>query len=132
MSSIIQNSHFQTNATLFFSHENLISKLWTYLHLFDTFETYYSDGDHVCLPTSRQWKASIVLPFGANFAATLFKCPREKHQDSQQDSFKILTLVNEAPVKIRGCSSALCDYGDFVAEYGHTVDSCDLNEICRI
>lgn len=121
------NSHLEKNATLYFSHENLLSKVISFLELFKYFPNHNHSGEHLCLPNDREWHSSLAVPFGTNFAAVLYRCD----QESDQFKYKLLTLLNEIPVKIRGCTSELCDIEHFFKEYMHVTQSCDLNSICK-
>lgn len=113
------------NATLYFSHENLLSKVFSFFGLFKKFPSIENVGDdeQICLPEDREWRSSLIVPFGTNFATVLYKC---------DDNYKLLTLVNEIPVKIRGCNSSLCDINTFFNQFNENEINCDLQQICKI
>ncbi|KAH9516844.1 multiple inositol polyphosphate phosphatase 1 isoform X1 [Dermatophagoides farinae] len=115
-----------TNTTLYFSHENLLSKVFSYFGLFNKFPeiNLSPDDTRICIPDNREWRSSLVVPFGTNFVAILYKC---NHQ-----AYKVLTLVNEIPVIVRGCNSSLCDIDKFFNEFHNERIECDLPKICKI
>ena len=118
------------NATLYFSHENLLSKVMSFFDLFNHFPPYdYSPEQKLCLPKDRQWRSSLAVPFGTNFAAVLYRCGPDN--STVHPKHKLLTLLNEIPVKIRGCNSELCDVEHFFKEYEPATKTCDLDAICK-
>lgn len=117
----IHNQTDQKRATLYFSHENLFSRLIAYFGLYSSWDGYHESNDRFCLPQSRDWRSSFLIPFNTNFAHILYKCSG-KH--------KILTLHNENPVTIAGCKGPLCDFDDFLARYKPTFEGCDIQKIC--
>jgi hypothetical protein len=89
--------------------------------------------ESICLSDEREWKSSLITPFSANFAAVLYKCKnKDKNQDQNNGKYKLLTLVQENPVIINGCDSALCSVDKFINTYQTMSSSCDLTEICKI
>lgn len=112
-------------STLYFSHKGMISRLVQHLGLFGHFPSHYLDtsGQKLCVPADREFHSSTVLPFGANFAAVLHQCNGGKQ-------LKLLTLYNEVPVTITGCSSPFCDLHEFMKVYGSA--SCKVDEICPL
>lgn len=135
------------NATLYFSHENLLSKVISFFGLLDHFPPHHHPpgSEQICLPADgSRWRSSLLVPFGTNFAAVLYRCPVSSGDDpakegaseaaeSPSSTWKLLTLLNEVPVVVRGCSAALCPLEQFFAEYRQwtvTEEACDLNEIC--
>lgn len=137
VNSIITNGHLNQNATLYFSHENLLSKVISYLDLFDHFPHFTEHNASLCLPEQRQWRASNILSFGTNFATVLYKCDQPPEAQAsvpgsnRAQSYRMLTLLNELPVTIRGCSSPFCPVQEFFNEFHTTLDNCDLNAICK-
>ena len=127
MQSIIETRSFVRNSTLYFSHEHLLSRIFSYLGLFKYFPVFKEENGKICLPDNREWLSSLILPFGTNFASILYKCDA----GSQKETYKIFNLINEIPVTIRGCKSAFCDINDFYREYGPSFDTCDLQKICQ-
>nr|XP_027205533.1 multiple inositol polyphosphate phosphatase 1-like [Dermatophagoides pteronyssinus] len=141
--SIIQQPEAQlTNTTLYFSHENLLSKVFSYFGLFNKFpdvnlDLPSSDDDNdntrFCIADDREWRSSLIVPFGTNFVAVLYKCnSQQQDQHQQQPAFKVLTLVNEIPVIVRGCNSSLCNIDLFFNEFYNDQNDCDLPKICKL
>ena len=112
----------QPKTTLLFTHEHLVNKLASYLGLFEHFPLHgFDEDDNLCLPMERNWFSAFVMPFNANFAAALYRCGKE---------YKLFTMFNEIPVKIKGCSSELCDLNEFFESYKTLADTCNLDHIC--
>lgn len=126
---------------LHFTHAGVMKRLYSGLGLFNNL----SDGSDIkseqsiCLSDDRKWKSSLVCPFSANFAAVLHKCSKDndnKNNDRSDDKkygkYKLLTLVQERPVLIKGCDSYLCSVDKFLDSYRQMASNCNLQEICRI
>ena len=129
LNSIIkQPDDLDKNVTLYFSHENLLSKVISFFELLKYFPKYNSSEGKLCFPNDRHWHSSLGVPFGSNFAFVLYRCD----QEFEKSKYQLLTLLNEIPVKIRGCNSELCDIEHFFKEYHYVTQSCDLNSICKV
>ncbi|KAH9397031.1 PHOsphatase [Tyrophagus putrescentiae] len=115
-------------STLYFSHKGMISRLVQHLGLFSRAPSHHLDPSNpgrLCVAGDRQFRSSTVLPFGANFAAVLHQCGGDK-----SGQLKLLTLYNEMPVKIAGCSSSFCDLNEFMQFYGSA--TCPVDVICPL
>ena len=126
---------------LYFSHAGLIKRLFSGLGLFDKLDDNIDNEsqESICLSDDRKWKSSLVCPFGANFAAILHKCYKDnkpKIGDSSEEKsyakYKLLTLVQEKAVRIKGCDSHLCSADKFIKAYKQMASDCNLQQICRI
>lgn len=122
---------------LHFSHAGLMKRLYSGLGLFDKLEENIDDEsqESICLNDDRKWKSSLVCPFGANFAAILHKCSKDdkpKKSDSSDAKYKILTLVQEKAVRVKGCDSHFCSADKFIKAYKQMASDCNLQQICRI
>lgn len=122
---------------LHFSHAGAIKPLASYFGLFKGFgasgEASSNPGEDYCAfdkENTRAWRSSYVAPFGANFAFVLHKCASaEGSRDA--NSFKLMTLVQESPMRVDGCDAELCPVQQFVSRYQSAL-GCDLNRLCRI
>ena len=112
-------------STLYFSHKEMVNRLVQYLNLFNRAPSHYLDPSNpgqFCVTGNREFRSSMLLPFGANFAAVLHQC------DAKGRQLKLLTLYNEMPVKIAGCSNAFCDLKEYMQYYSSA--TCPVDEIC--
>lgn len=100
----------------------------SFLGVFKYFPNYNHFDEQLCVPEDREWHSSLAVPFGTNFAVVLYRC--ESANATNKSQFKLLTLLNEIPVRIRGCNSELCDIEQFFEEYFPSTQTCDLNSIC--
>lgn len=118
-----QNS---ANAVLRFSHSGAIRPFLAYLGLFDNFGSEH-EKDHIdyCVNgmMEREWRTSLISPFAANVAFILLK-------QETKDEYKVLTLVQEVPVKVDGCDKVLCSLKDFKKSFEKSVKKCDVQSIC--
>ncbi len=58
----------------------------------------------------RQYRTSLIAPFGANIAFILYECEEEPTQ-------RLATWHQERPVKPGRCSKELCDLEEFIKAY---------------
>jgi multiple inositol-polyphosphate phosphatase/2,3-bisphosphoglycerate 3-phosphatase len=131
--SMINNNQ-EKKTFLHFTHAGVMKRLYSGLGLFSDLKSNNNlkYDESICLNDEREWKSSLISPFSANFAAVLHKCDhKDTNEDQNNAKFKLLTLVQENPVIINGCDSALCSVDKFMNTY-QTMSSCDLSEICRI
>ncbi len=128
------NNNKEKKTFLHFTHAGVMKRLYSGLGLFSDLKSYnnLNTEESICLSEKREWKSSLISPFSANFAAVLYKCKnKDKSCDQNNGKYKLLTLVQENPVIIKGCDSALCSVDKFINTY-ETMSSCDLSEICKI
>ena len=78
-----------------------------YLNLFPQFPN--ASIDSKCILSQREFRSTLLLPFNTNYAAVLYRC--------DQSQYKVLSLWNEVPVKVRGCDAELCDWATFEGTY---------------
>lgn len=115
---------------LYFSHSTAFKSLMSAFGL-------YKDSEQLkheyCSENvgKRKWRSSLISPFGANFAAVLYRC-RESPIGFNKPGYRLETYVQEMPVKIKGCFSSSCDIKDFLITYQPIIKPCDLTEICKI
>lgn len=111
----------------------------SFFGLLDHFPYHHQPSEEqICLPLDHnRWRSSLLVPFGTNFAAVLYRCSADTSNSNELEpevssKWKLLTLLNEVPVVVRGCSEALCDLEHFLGEYEQwTVpETCDLDAIC--
>lgn len=118
-----------TTGFLRFSHAGAVKPLMTYFGLFDTFNMNLEGEGHQCLAKpslthSREWRSSLISPFSSNFALIVFDC--------NANDRRVLTLLQEQPVTIKGCHSPLCPVDQFLNQYRSSVTDCRLDKICRL
>ncbi|KAK9885333.1 hypothetical protein WA026_010833 [Henosepilachna vigintioctopunctata] len=87
-------SHYFTHSTQFLRFLTALGIAKDNMQL--TADNYYQQRN-------RQWKLSVIDPFGANLVAVLYKCQRE-------NKYKVMFLLNEVPVNFPQCSVGLCDW----------------------
>lgn len=117
-----------------FSHAGAMKQLISYLGLFDQLNMGLSSLS-ACErekwdSRSREWRSSLISPFSANIQFILYKCTPRQNSGSGID-YRLLSLVQEAPVTVRGCASELCPLDQFLSQY-RSANQCNLKKICRI
>lgn len=68
--------------------------------------------------TDRKWRTSSLDPFAANFVAIKHRCPGD-----QDDSEKVLFLLNQQPVQLDWCQVGLCKWSEVLSRYKHILQS---------
>lgn len=121
---IIGKQKFKSN--IYFTHVPILKRFFTAFQLFKDDENFTEDAFEEFIatkspPNNRQWRSSFFVPFSGNIAFSLYKC--------KNNNFKLVTSVDEKPIKIGGCTSEVCDMDQFV-EFYKSYMQCDLNEIC--
>lgn len=144
----------ESSTILRFSHSGAIRPLLAYLGLFHNFGS-NKGKDHAdyCLngPIQREWRTSFISPFAANVAFILLKKDQQSGSpvgyNGSSDSvsggsvgyngssdpvsqFKVLTLVQEVPVKVGGCKELLCPLNEFIQSFSESVRKCNVQAIC--
>lgn len=138
MKDLINSMNEGTNLTdndkrksyFYFSHASPMKKLYATLGLFNDYKhfsesqirDFESDLD---APEKRNWRSSVILPFSANMAFVLYKCPKE----NKPPKYKILTTVNEQPVELGPCGDTDCNIHKFMGAY-ESLSNCDLSGLC--
>uniref|UniRef100_A0A6G1S515 Multiple inositol polyphosphate phosphatase 1 n=1 Tax=Aceria tosichella TaxID=561515 RepID=A0A6G1S515_9ACAR len=112
-----------------FNHSGLMRKILAVLGLFEpdmikgyTIEELDVFEETGKIPSSRLWRASLMLPFSGNVGFTLYKCA--------DDQFKVLTTISEQPVRVHGCEDAACSLKKFTSTYGW-MNKIELPQICK-
>lgn len=114
----------------YFSHASPMKKLYATLGLFND-NKYFTESrirdfeSDLEAPKKRNWRSSVILPFSANMAFVLYKCPK----DDKPPKYKILTTVNEQPVELGPCGDTDCNIKKFMEAY-ESLSNCDLGELC--
>ena len=134
------SSNKSPEAYLRFSHAGAIKQMLAYLGMFTSLHVsdFNVSADYSCeseshdISTSNEWRSSLVSPFSSNIAFVLHKCSNSTPgASSTQFDYRILTLLQETPVKVKGCLSSLCPLDQFVSNL-RTNTLCNLKKICRI
>lgn len=73
--------------------------------------------------TQRKWRTSYIDAFATNIAFVLFQCV---------DGYFVTAYFQERPILLPGCSQELCHYNDFHRHYGDIIQSCNIDDICRV
>ena len=126
----------QERAFLRFSHAGALKQLVSFLGLFDQLDTGLPSTS-ACEreewdSRSRDWRSSLISPFSANMQFILHKCSRRSEEDAGSGiDYRLLTLLQEAPVTVRGCDSEFCPLHQFLSQYRSALQ-CNLKKICRI
>lgn len=137
-----------SNVSLHFSHDHMLSKVYSFLQLFAQPPTYrvHPTTDRIEVDGERQFRTSRILPFNSNIAFVLYRIdskpndqdkgkranPNDANSSSNNDNVqhKLMVLVMEKPIKLPGCEQLLCDVDQFFRAYGHASRNCDLQQIC--
>lgn len=73
------------------------------------------------VPDTRDWKTSLLTPFSANMAFTIFKCPAPvKKKDDPTTIYRIVATLNEQPIVLAGCFEPVCELNRFT-KFGNLV-----------
>jgi hypothetical protein len=136
--SLVDNNSASSDTTyLRFSHAGAIKQLISYLGIYDVLNMNMEPGESgKCRSKpnfhSRDWRSSILSPFSANFVFSLYKCQGTQGSDP---AYKVLTTLQEEPVKIRGCptTTPLCPFNDFSRSLSKiSFDDCRHDILCRL
>ena len=143
-SSASSNLNKSPEAFLRFSHAGAIKQMLAYLGMFTSLHVsdFNVSADYSCeseshdISTSNEWRSSLISPFSSNIAFVLHKCSNSTFSSSSSSNissfdYRVLTLLQETPVKIKGCPSSLCPLDQFVANL-RTNTMCNLKKICRV
>jgi len=128
LENFVHNNSFP-KTYLYFTHAGALfpfySSLGLFAHFDRAFENYWQNN---CNTFGNEWRSNLIMPFSSNFALVLYKCS----QSHDISSYKVLTLLQETPVTVKGCSSPFCPLQQFLNTYSLKESNCDLNQICRI
>lgn len=120
-----------------FSHAGAIKQLISYFGLFEQINMDLPSESSSCESDkwdSRRgdWRSSLISPFSANIQFILYNCSSTENAGSGID-YRLLSLLQERPVVVRGCASDLCPLDQFLAQYRSSQQQqCNLKKICRI
>jgi multiple inositol-polyphosphate phosphatase/2,3-bisphosphoglycerate 3-phosphatase len=129
-----------TRTFLRFSHAGAVKPLVSYFGLFDQLDTELPASSSSCSEReewdsrSRVWRSSLIAPFSANIQFILYNCTSNAASNGNSGSgidYRLLSLLQESPVTVRGCDSELCPVDQFLAQY-RSAHQCDLEKICRL
>ena len=112
-----------TRGSFYFTHSGTILKLLTFLKIGHDNSTLRSDN--VFEMGERQWRTSVLGPFGANIAFVLQRCEEE-----EGEVWRVGLWINEVLTMIPGCGEMWCEMGDFLKAFPE-IDNCDFDTICR-
>lgn len=115
-----------------FSHAGAMKKFIAAFGVFEDKKSYSEDQITEFMrtlkaPSNRRYRSSLLVPFSANMAFILYRCNKPKKNEIK---YKMLTVVTEHPVKLKGCGSTDCNFDKFMKEFSF-MEKCDLKEICR-
>ncbi|XP_022705803.1 multiple inositol polyphosphate phosphatase 1-like [Varroa jacobsoni] len=110
-------------SVLYFTHSRDFKKLLGSFDLFIGDDRLTADGYCTKEVRNRIWRDSTFSPYSAQLVFILFQCG---------ETYKVLSLLNEKPVKLPRCAyhanDFLCDLREFYSKY--RVKNCDINKIC--
>ncbi|XP_064595058.1 multiple inositol polyphosphate phosphatase 1-like [Liolophura sinensis] len=109
-------------AILRFGHSQTLQPFLAALGLFK--DTVHLTALNMADEADRKWKTSIIAPFGANIAFTVYRC-----QGTTEP--KIQTFVNDNPVNLPGCSGYICELSKALQGRQKFADTCDFDTICN-
>lgn len=143
----------QNQIHLYFTHSEVIQRLIAASVNLANDPTYATDFVKSNLhqgqvPEHREWQTSLLTPFSANIAFTLYDCPRTKSQDQSDDGnslsfsqtlnvdrprqLKVVASLNEQPIRLDGCDEYACDFFQLYSESRLARDKkCNLDELCK-
>lgn len=117
------------NATLYFSHDGEVRMLLVALGI----------GEDKIPPTAanypsmdkRKWRTSLLIPFSANIASVLYRCPGGSYGITEEA--RIAVFVNEKVVKLPKCGGReMCGRKEFLEAYASLLDPQKCNrDFCR-
>jgi len=114
----------------YFSHADPIKKLLATFGMFRDDQNFSESKirefeQDLKVPKKRHWRSSVIVPFSANLAFIMYRCPKS----NGQTKYKILATVTEQPVKLGGCKDTDCNAVKFFDTYD-SMRSCDMMKIC--
>ena len=112
-----------------FAHAETLQPLYALLGLFKDAEELRADN--FAKQRFRKYRTSLVAPFGANIAFVLYSCNDSEHENSLKD-FQVQVYVGEKLVPLSCGDDVSCTLADFLSLYSELLNSCDLNELCKM
>lgn len=105
-----------------FGHSQTLQPFLAALGLFE--DTVHLTARNMADEANRKWKTSIIAPFGANLAFTVYRCQGKTEP-------KIQTFLNDNPVILPGCSGYICEMSKALQGRRKFADTCDFDNICN-
>lgn len=99
----------QPQAIAYFAHASGIQLLATALGIRKNNEPLRADN--YLTQSRRNWRSSILSPFGSNLAAIKYDCPNDNERN------QIMFFLNEKPVDLKWCSVGLCKWSEVKQHY---------------
>lgn len=149
----------RNKAQFYFTHSKVIQKLIAASINLSRDPAYYPSSkilDYLkasIVPKEREWQTSLLTPFSANIAFTLYDCPAEMRPEQMgreeatttmplfvkstinlggaPSQLKVVASLNEQPIKLDGCDDYACDLDVLYIHSRLARDKhCNLDEIC--
>uniref|UniRef100_A0A6G1SAM4 Multiple inositol polyphosphate phosphatase 1 n=1 Tax=Aceria tosichella TaxID=561515 RepID=A0A6G1SAM4_9ACAR len=95
------------------------------------------------VPSDRQWRSSLLSPFSANIAFTIYNCANSplhedtsgsgKPQEFTVSPFHLVASLNEQPIILAGCKHYECDLVTLgvKSKLFRDREECDYEDICK-
>lgn len=121
----------KVRAHFYFTHATPMKKLIAAFGLFTDDDVYnermVQDFERRArVPKRRDWRSSLIAPFSANVAVTMYRCQKGNNKPKH----KLLFSVNEQPVKLRACKRETdCDVDKFIDAFDN-MRNCDMASVC--
>ncbi|KAL8592670.1 hypothetical protein ACOMHN_037610 [Nucella lapillus] len=120
-----------------FGHAETLGPLYTALGLFNDSQPLRADNFQQV--GERQFRTSLILPFGANLQFVLYECePEEQYLKPEEEvsehipEYYLKLLVNEKVHKFPGCEQEMCPYTTVREKLKGQVDGCNFVQACKI
>lgn len=119
------------NTHLYITHSDSIKKVFAALELGRESRGFEAEDIQKFVytgkPPERDWRTSLIIPFSANLSLIMYK--KVNPNDNHDTKPRILTVLNERPVRLGYCSDVHCTADEFIKAY-ENMRNCDLDEIC--
>lgn len=76
--------------------------------------------------SKRQWRTSLLSPFGANLMAVFYNCTLP----NGGSEYKVAFYMQETILPLKDCNVGLCSWNMLRDRYNDMVEECDLNRTC--
>ena len=132
----------QLESNFYFTHSSVIQKLIA-ASVDLSRDSAYSEKSVMenlgrgSVPKERLWQTSLLSPFSANIAFSLYECPVKSQQLPNElntefvGPHKVIASLNEQPIVLGGCDSLVCDLKKLMYRGRMNIQKdCPLDEIC--
>ncbi|KAI5716632.1 hypothetical protein M8J76_015802 [Diaphorina citri] len=120
LSTIFHSADSSRDVVFYFTHSGTLLKVLTHLAIYNDSAPLTHNSFHRM--KNRKWRVGRIDAFGTNLVFAKYTC---------QDEDYLLTLHQEKPVVLPGCTSPLCPLATLERTYHKSLHECHFEEMCR-